>query len=156
MILIKELETLIMVRRIVWNLIKLKLRSKNQIKKVLLIFQRNPKKKRSTIRQEISNNKSNLTKRILKGSNAINVIKDSLKRLREIKMKATQEDRGRKSKKTINNQKIKTKTMKLRKTPTTIPMPIIPIEERNLTSRQFGYRKIKKVKKLKQTMDLLL
>lgn len=156
MILIKELETLIMVRRIVWNLIKLKLRSKNLIKKVLLILQRNPKKKRSTIRQEISNNKSNLTKRILKGSNAINVIKDSLKRLREIKMKATQEDRGRKSKKTINNQKIKTKTMKLRKTPTTIPMPIIPIEERNLTSRQFGYRKIKKVKKLKQTMDLLL
>ena len=106
---------------------------------MLLILRKNPKKKRCTIRLEISNRTSSHTKRIQKDNNAINVREDPINKWMEAKMKVILEDKREKNKNTtIKNQKIKTKTTELIKT-TTIIMLTIPIRERSLTNRQFGY-----------------
>lgn len=90
----------------------------------------------------------------------INVREDPINKWMEVKMKVIQEDKGKKNKKTtIKNQKIKTKTTELIKTTkitTIITMLTIPIRERNLTNRQFGYRKSKEMRPPMQVMDLLL
>jgi len=70
---------------------------------VLLILRKNPKKKRCTIRLEISNRTSSHTKRIQKDNNAINVREDPINKWMEAKMKVILEDKREKNKNNNNN-----------------------------------------------------